>query len=111
MSEEDEFSAYLDILHRIPPVGDQEALELGGAIRRGDQPARKRLVEAHLRLVVALTEEYPASGLSQGELIGAGNLGLVRAVEHHDWERGGGFADSAATHIRGAIADAIREHG
>jgi DNA-directed RNA polymerase sigma subunit (sigma70/sigma32) len=53
MSEEDELSPYLDMVHRIPAVGDQEALELGGAIRRGDQPARKRLVEAHLPLVLA----------------------------------------------------------
>ena len=109
MSEEDEFSAYLDILHRIPPVGDQEALELGGAIRRSAGPQAPRRGApasgggAHRGI--------PASGLSHCELIGAGNLGLVRAVEHHDWERGGGFADSAATHIRGAIADAIREHG
>jgi RNA polymerase primary sigma factor len=111
MSEDERLSAYLETVRRFPAVGEREALELGAAIRRGDQSARKRLVEAHLRLVVALAAEHRGRGLSESELIDAGNLGLVRAVEGHDWERGGEFAADAATHIRDAIADAIRDHG
>jgi RNA polymerase primary sigma factor len=59
--------------------------------------------------VVTVADDYRGQGLSQEELLNAGNLGLVRAVERYDWQQGSGFASTAVRLIREAITAAIRD--
>ena len=135
MNRDEQLRAYLEAVDRLPPLGEQEVRELGETIQRGTQAgnllgggslasqqataakqlaargqaARKRLIEGNLRLVVSVADDYRGQGLSQEELLNAGNLGLVRAVERYDWLQGSGFASTAVTLIREAITAAIRD--
>jgi RNA polymerase primary sigma factor/RNA polymerase nonessential primary-like sigma factor len=135
MNADEQLRAYLQAVDRLPLLGDQEARKLGETIQRGNQAgnlpeggslashqataakqleargqaARKRLIEGNLRLVVTIVDDYRDQGLSQEELLNVGNLGLVRAVELHDWQQGSGFASTAIPLIRDAITAAIRD--
>ncbi|MCC5885379.1 MAG: sigma-70 family RNA polymerase sigma factor [Gammaproteobacteria bacterium] len=77
--------------------------ELARRVQRGDQAARARMIECNLRLVVMLAKRYRNRGLPLGDLIEEGNLGLIRAVEKFDPERGFRFSTYAAWWIRQSI--------
>lgn len=84
---------------------------LARAARAGDAEARQRLIEANLRLVVAVAKDHAGRGLSLADLIAEGNLGLIRAVEHFDPARGFRFSTYAVWWIRQAIERALLDHG
>src|SRR5271169_3218364 len=84
-----------------------EECELADAIARGDREARTRMIQANLRLVVKIAREYVGRGLVFDDLIGEGNLGLIRATEEFDPRFGTRFSTYAAYWIKQAIRHAL----
>jgi RNA polymerase primary sigma factor len=87
----------------------EEERTLAAAIARGDADAHARMAHANLRLVVAIARQYLGSGLDLDDLIGEGNLGLLRAVAEFDPGRGVRFGTYAAWWIRQAIRAALTD--
>ncbi len=105
----DSIRMYLCEIGRVPLLNAKEEKELAHAIRRGDQRAKAQLAEANLRLVVSIAKKYIGRGLSFLDLIQEGNVGLFRAVEKFDPDRGFKFSTYATWWIRQAITRAIAD--
>lgn len=101
--DHDPTSAYLADIGQIALLSADEELALARRVRSGDALARSRMIEANLRLVVSAARGYHGRGLPIMELIAEGNLGLIRAVEKFDPERGFRFSTYAMWWIRQAI--------
>jgi RNA polymerase primary sigma factor len=100
-------AVYLDEIKRIPLLSREEEVALARRVRAGDERAKQRLVEANLRLVVQIARRYPNRGLPLPDLIEEGNLGLLRAVEKFDPDRGTRFSTYATWWIRQAVVRAL----
>ncbi len=98
---------YLSEIGFSPLLTAAEEVELGRAIQQGDAAARKRMIESNLRLVVKIARRYLNRGLPLLDLIEEGNLGLIRAAEKFDPERGFRFSTYATWWIRQTIERAI----
>ena len=92
--------SYLDDIRAIPLLEESEEIELALKIEKGDEKARKKMIEANLRLVVHLVKSYQNRGLPTEDLIEEGNLGLIRAVERFDPSFDCRFSTYAAWWIR-----------
>ncbi|PJA42471.1 MAG: RNA polymerase sigma factor RpoS, partial [Lysobacterales bacterium CG_4_9_14_3_um_filter_62_6] len=86
--QRDSTTSYLNEIGLIPLLSSAEEIVTARALRAGDSAARKRMIEANLRLVVSAARPYIGRGLPLLELVAEGNLGLLRAVEKFDPERG-----------------------
>jgi RNA polymerase primary sigma factor len=84
-----------------------EERELAAAIALGDKDARKRMIEANLRLVVKIARDYVGRGIALDDLIGEGNLGLIRATQEYDPRFGTRFSTYASYWIKQAIRHAL----
>jgi len=98
---------YLKEIGRIALLTREQEGELARRVRDGDAAAKARLTEANLRLVVQIARRYVNRGLPLPDLIEEGNLGLLRAVEKFDADRGTRFSTYATWWIRQAIARAL----
>ena len=100
---------YLSDIAKIPMITAQEEVILTQKIREGDQAALERLTTANLRFVVSVAKQYQSSGLTLGDLINEGNLGLVKAAKRFDETKGFKFISYAVWWIRQSILSAIGE--
>lgn len=98
---------YLSEIGFSPLLTAEEEIHLARCIAKGDQKARKRMIESNLRLVVKIARRYSSRGLALLDLIEEGNLGLMRAVEKFDPERGFRFSTYATWWIRQTVERAI----
>lgn len=106
---EDPVQFYLRSIGRIRLLTAAEEIELARRIQIGDDIAKKKLVQANLRLVVSIAKKYQGRGLPLLDLIQEGNLGLIRAAEKFDAERGYKFSTYATWWVRQGITRAIAD--
>jgi RNA polymerase primary sigma factor len=106
------YEAGLAAAERLASAGDLRAEEIERleAEVAGGRGARRRLIEANLRLVVSIARRYMNRGMALGDLIQEGNIGLLRAVEKFDYHRGFKFSTYATWWIRQAITRALADH-
>jgi len=98
---------YLNEIGFSPLLSAEEEVHYARLARKGDEMGRRRMIESNLRLVVKISRRYVNRGLSLLDLIEEGNLGLIRAVEKFDPERGFRFSTDATWWIRQTIERAI----
>ena len=100
---------YLKEIGRVDLLTAEEEVELAKRIREGDEEAKRQLAEANLRLVVSIAKRYVGRGMLFLDLIQEGNMGLIKAVEKFDHEKGFKFSTYATWWIRQAITRAIAD--
>ena len=108
---DDPVKAYLKEIWQVPLLSAEEEQTLARAARAGDADARRRLSEANLRLVVSVAKRYAGRGLPFLDLIQEGNLGLMKAAEKFEPDRGFKFSTYATWWIRQSITRAIADQG
>ncbi len=100
---------YLKEIGRVPLLTAEEEVALAKRIERQDMEAKRKLIQANLRLVVSIAKRYVGRGMLFLDLIQEGNLGLIRAVEKFDYRKGYKFSTYATWWIRQAITRAIAD--
>ncbi len=108
---DDPVKAYLKEIGQVPLLSAEEEQTLARAARAGDADARRRLSETNLRLVVSVAKRYAGRGLPFLDLIQEGNLGLMKAAEKFEPDRGFKFSTYATWWIRQSITRAIADQG
>ena len=106
---DDPVKMYLKDIGQVPLLTTDEELELAQKMSDGQEAAKKRLSEANLRLVVSIAKRYVGRGMLFLDLIQEGNLGLMKAVEKFDYQKGFKFSTYATWWIRQSITRAIAD--
>jgi RNA polymerase sigma factor (sigma-70 family) len=106
----DTLGAYLAAISRIKLLTREQEVELATAARAGNMRAMDRLIAANLRLVVSIARRYQGMGLSFTDLIGEGNLGLIKAAEYFNADLGFRFSTYASKWIRQSITRSLANH-
>ncbi|MEE1161894.1 MAG: sigma-70 family RNA polymerase sigma factor, partial [Acutalibacteraceae bacterium] len=109
MNLDDPVKLYLREIGRVPLLSSEEEIELAVKISEGDEKAKQRLTEANLRLVVSIAKKYVGRGMYFLDLIQEGNVGLIKAVDKFDYQKGFKFSTYATWWIRQAITRAIAD--
>ena len=107
--ENQSLEKYLQEIGEVPLLAPQEEVHLARRIKINDQEALEKLTKANLRFVVSVAKQYQNQGLTLGDLINEGNLGLIRAAKRFDETRGFKFISYAVWWIRQAILQALAE--
>lgn len=107
--KDDSLDQYLQEIGDENLLSAEEEVELAKRIKRGDHRALERLTKANLRFVVSVAKQYQNRGLSLGDLINEGNLGLIKAAKRFDETKGFKFISYAVWWIRQAILQALAE--
>lgn len=105
----DPVKMYLKEIGKVPLLSSEEEIELARRILDGDEDAKNELITANLRLVVSIAKHFLGRGLSFLDLIQEGNIGLIKAVEKFDYEKGFKFSTYATWWIKQAITRAIAD--
>ncbi len=106
---DDPVRMYLKEIGKVPLLSAEEEHDLAQKMSEGDEDAKKMLSEANLRLVVSIAKRYVGRGMLFLDLIQEGNLGLIKAVEKFDYQKGYKFSTYATWWIRQAITRAIAD--
>lgn len=104
-------ASYMRDVAKYPLLTPAEEVDLAKRCREGDISAKEKLITSNLRFVLTVAHSYQGQGLSLGDLISEGNIGLQRAVKQYDPTRGFRFCSYAVWWIRQAIAQAIAQYG
>ena len=99
----DSLQQFLNEAGRYPLLTAAEEVELAKRIERGDRAAKERMITCNLRLVVSIARRYQTQGITLGDLIQEGVIGLIRATEKFDWRKGFKFSTYATWWIRQAV--------
>jgi len=108
---ENSLTIYLGEIARIPLLSSQDELRLARRIQKGDPEARRILIVSNLRLVVSIAKKYLYFGLALLDLIEEGNIGLMKAAERFDPDRGCKFSTYATWWIRQAVTRSLSNYG
>ncbi|BBM89794.1 hypothetical protein COTS27_01502 [Spirochaetota bacterium] len=106
---ESSYIYYLQHINNIPLLSHSEEKKIAQKIRQGDEAAKQKLIKANLRFVVKIAKRYTNKGVSLIDLISEGNLGLIRATETFDPDRGYHFISYAVHWIKQSIIKCIAE--
>ena len=106
---DDPVRMYLKEIGKVSLLSPDEEILLAKRMAQGDESAKKQLAEANLRLVVSIAKRYVGRGMQFLDLIQEGNLGLIKAIEKFDYEKGFKFSTYATWWIRQAITRAIAD--
>ncbi len=109
ISLDDPVKMYLKDIGKVPLLTSEEEKDLAKRMNEGDEGAKQKLSVANLRLVVSIAKRYMGRGMQFLDLIQEGNLGLIKAVEKFDYEKGFKFSTYATWWIRQAITRAIAD--
>jgi RNA polymerase primary sigma factor len=108
-NEENSVNLYFNQIKHLEKLSLEDELDLANRIKSGDQAAVKKLVEANLKFVVAVSKNYRNQGMSFGDLINEGNVGLIKAARRFDGNAGCRFISYAVWWIRQGILVALAE--
>ena len=103
----DSLRGFLEEISRTPLLSAEEEKALARAIAQGDENAREQMIRANLRLVVRIASDYSGRGMTLDDLVGEGNLGLIRAVADFDPRFNVRFSTYASYWIKQAIRKAL----
>ena len=108
-ADENILGIYFTEISRVPLLTKEEEIEAAKAATQGDMTARNKLINSNLRFVISIAKKYQGLGVSLGDLINEGNIGLINAVEKFDAERGYRFISYAVWWIRQSILKALND--
>jgi RNA polymerase primary sigma factor len=108
---DDSFAAYLRRISNLPLVTKQEEILLAAKVANNNDKARERLINANLRLVVKIAQEFTGYGLPLMDLISEGNIGLMKAVDRFKPEKGGKLSTYASWWIKQGIKRSLANKG
>lgn len=111
MDVDEPIKMYLREIGQIPLLSHEEEIALAQRVVKGDVEAKQKLIESNLRLVVSIAKKHTNRGLKLLDLIQEGNMGLMKAVEKFEYEKGFKFSTYATWWIRQAITRAIADQG
>ena len=109
LSIDDPVRMYLKEIGRVPLLDSEQEQILAQKMKDGDEKAKNKIVEANLRLVVSIAKKHLGKGMAFLDLIQEGNLGLMKAVEKFDYQKGFKFSTYATWWIRQSITRAIAD--
>src|ERR1043165_2397199 len=107
--ESQSLDKYLSEIAKVDLITVDQEVELARRIREGDEIALQKLAKANLRFVVSVAKQYQNHGMTLGDLINEGNVGLIRAASRFDEKRGFKFISYAVWWFRQAIMQALAE--
>jgi len=111
MDVDEPIKMYLREIGQIPLLSYEEEIDYAQRVLNGDEEAKQKLIESNLRLVVSIAKKHTNRGLKMLDLIQEGNMGVMKAVEKFEYEKGFKFSTYATWWIRQAITRAIADQG
>lgn len=109
-TSEESISMYLKDVRKLDMITAEEEVELAKKVKEGDTKAAEKLIKSNLRFVISVAKEYQNQGLPLADLIAEGNMGLIKAAQKFDHERGFRFISYAVWWIKQSIIQSLNDH-